>query len=112
MKAPNYIQASGGVSGAISSQTDVTASRAIDGTVYQNTGSTPIFCLVTIAMPTNGTCTFRSDANSTPALAIAAVDNLNLASIGGATGFWVLPGNYYRAVGTGLASLDYWIEYK
>jgi hypothetical protein len=101
----------GGASGAITTQTDVTGSRAMDGTVYHNATSKPIFCVVTGSMGIGASYYVCSDSQVTPTLLIAKV-GLITTSTYGVVSFWVLPGNYYQ-IGAlaGSVGTNAWIEY-
>ena len=96
---------------SISTQTDVTALRAIDGTVYQNALTRSIFVLIQSNLSTGGTVILYSDSNVSPVLTIGALSNNNLAQMALLIGTWILPGNYYKVTGT-LSTLTRWIEYS
>lgn len=98
-------------SSGISSQTDVTASRALDGTVYHNTTTKPIMCMVNATCSGGGAVLFKSDATASPSLSIGQIYNLNASAIQGLISFWVLPGYYYKGTITSTATLVTWIEY-
>lgn len=93
-------------------QTDVTASRAI-GTVYHNTGTTPMMCTVTVNFGGGGgTAAARTDAAATPTTNVAFANDSIAVGISPIT-FWVLPGNYYTvAQSAGSVLLTTWIEWN
>jgi hypothetical protein len=93
----------------ISSQTDVTASRVADGTVYHNTSTKPIFVSVSLGLGPVTQGEVFCDANANPTLVVAFVSNSNLASIYAHLFFLVLPGYYYKV--TGNQTIFAWIEY-
>lgn len=97
--------------GGITTQTDVTASRAIDNTVYHNTTAKPIFCVVTVNLSTTAQIAVSSDATATPTLVVGYIQNSNALGEIAQISFWVLPGNYYKAIKTNTATLTTWIEY-
>jgi hypothetical protein len=85
---------------------DIHGSRAMN-TVYQNTSGKAMWVSVTLFV-NNASCSLMSDASNPPATVVAN----GFQAAGGAAmwlGMWVLPGHYYKAVGT--ASISYWIEY-
>lgn len=93
----------------ITTQTDVTVSRAIDGTVYHNTTAKPIFVVVTLN-GSNQTAQFYTDSNAAPVTSVAHIQP-NAVSGGVFTvSFIVLSGNYYKGVGN--LSIVTWIEYQ
>jgi hypothetical protein len=97
----------------ISTQTDVTASRALDGTVYQNTSTKPMFVHASVAVNGNGgNVTVKSDANSTPVQTVGFVFQQTLLPVTLILTFIVLPGNYYSATQVQGCSIQYWIEYS
>ena len=97
------------------SQSDVTASRAIDGTAYHNTGATARYVLVSIEYISgvaNNVEAF-SDGNANPTLRVAYTGKNNFSGVTrGAIFFIVLPGNYYKVFQSGGATLAVWIEYE
>ena len=87
------------------SQSDVTGSRAIDGSVYHNTSGK--IMIATITGYGSGSVTFSCDSNASPTTGIGV-----LASTASATGTFIIPANYYyKAPKSGTYSLSYWIEY-
>jgi hypothetical protein len=98
--APNFLN----------TQTDATGSRAVNGTVYQNTTTKPIIVNISVYLIANSDITIYSDAQASPTLAVGEIGVTGAATITQAISFCVLPGNYYKAVGTN-ATLQYWIEY-
>ena len=93
-----------------STQTDATASRAIDGTIYHNTGSTPMMVTVTLAGGPSADARFFCDSGSSPTTKVAEFVN---AAGYSATTFMVLPGYYYKVtIVGGSPSLLTWIEWN
>jgi len=87
-------------------ETDVTASRAVDGTVYQNTSGKLMFATITIQCGVTGAANIYCSANASPA---------QIAQVGiapNAVSFFIPP-NYYYKVSQAVAtiSLLYWIEW-
>lgn len=99
-------------SAEITTQTDVTASRDIAGTVFQNTATKPIFCNITIAYPQNSEVGAQCADVTPPSTYVTYLKNLNLLTIQMPMSFWVLPGYYYKVSIAGAASLVQWIEYS
>jgi hypothetical protein len=93
----------------ISTQTDATASRAINGTVYQNTGTKPIYVSV-VATQSVGLLSMAgfTDVNAAPVLQVTAFTFMS-----GTTtiNFVVLPNNYYKVTSTN-AVIAKWIEWN
>ena len=99
-----------GVSG-FTTQSDVTGSRAIDGTVYHNTSGKAMLVVISAAMATTYGIAAFSDATVTPTQAIASANNPGLvAAITSSITFLVLIGNYYKCTGVSC-TLVTWIEY-
>ena len=96
----------------ISTQTDVTASRAIDGTVYHNTTTKPIFVQITIYFQVGELIYAYSDNQANPTTIVAYGQNAQAGAFAAEIVFWVLPGNYYKLTKTGLSIAQYWIEYS
>jgi hypothetical protein len=97
----------------ITIQTDVTALRAIDGTVYQNNTALPLCCVVSLTLPTTAQIRVISDAAAAPSLVISTLLNANVSNTQASITFWVLPKNYYKITTQGGSpTLSYWIEYK
>ena len=118
-------------------QSNVTASRAIDGTAYQNTSGRPLFVTVTTRCEVNGSTaqvtgySFISaftDTNATPTTVVGrgGINLIDLNTSGaqtkrikqyGTVSFVVLPSSYYK-VSTTIAVdgvtpvLDYWFEWE
>jgi len=65
----------------VSTQTDVTGSRAIDGTVYQNTLTKPLLIVVTINFPLTAYAVVYCDQFAAPSQTIGSALNSNLAQI-------------------------------
>ncbi len=98
---------------AISSQAVVTGSRAL-GTVYQNTGSGPMYVLATLqCQPVAGAGEAQALTDSaTPPTTVVAATYENNGTSKQHLGFWVLPGNYYKiAVVTNAVTLSIWTEW-
>lgn len=110
MRAANLIlDSASGYYPGITTQSDVTGSRSVT-TTFQNTTTKPIFCLVSIRIEALGYFQAESDSNATPSLVIGTGTNGNIAYIIIPISFVVLPGNYYRVIGSSF-SLVNWIEY-
>ncbi len=92
-------------------QADVTASRAIDATVYQNTSGKIMMAAITVYSATTGATSFAYCAsNSSPAVIVGKWVN-PAASTGCGVMFFVIAVNYYyKATGTN-ATLGAWIEW-
>ncbi len=101
-------------------QSDVTASRAINGTVYQNTSGKIMIVTVSVTMTCDNletaTVTFYCAAANPPTVVKGIVSHFQqaatLSSVNGAITF-VVPVNYYykaTASGTGAAAKQSWIE--
>jgi len=95
--------------------TDVTASRALNGTVYQNTLARPI--LVTIAITPNAqayTVTVHCDAANPPTVVSGLLSNDTAGgNYTGSISFIVPAGHYYKATTTGTAPASFsWIEWS
>jgi hypothetical protein len=92
----------------ITTQTDVTASRVADGTVYHNTLAVPLTVAISITATALQDIGVYSDATVNPSTQIGRAG-------AGAAGkfqvvFIVLPGNYYSAYSA--ATIFRWIEYS
>ena len=113
LNSPIDNPSAGGSSGAISAQIDVTASRAVDGTVYHNATTKPIFVIISATIGTNATLQGRSDNTITPSQLIAIANNGgNVSTLAAEISFWVIAGNYYSATtAAGSVTLIKWIEY-
>lgn len=91
-------------------QTDVSGSRAAE-TVYQNTGTAPLFVGVSGAQHFGGNITLYSDSSPTPTTVASSsgsylTDTTSLFSP-------VLPGNYYKIHFTNPpVTIDAWIEWS
>jgi hypothetical protein len=97
--------------GGISTQS---APVRIIGTVYQNTGASARFVLVSF-QPVGGTQDYiagLTDSSNPPTTTVGRTDT----DLGGTSiiclGFWVLPGNYYRVNRGNLGSVLYWTEWQ
>ncbi len=99
---------------AISAQNVVTGSRAL-GTVYHNTGTSPIYVLATLTcqpIAGNAEAQALTDAATPPTTVVAATFE-NLGTSKQHLGFWVLPGNYYSiTVVTNQVTLSVWTEWN
>jgi hypothetical protein len=94
-----------------SSQTDVTASRAIDGTVYQNTGTVDMLVGVTAYSTTSGGgITAYSENDATPAVAVGAWYTA-YASLSYGQVFFKVPSGWYYKVSNNSATKYAWIEW-
>lgn len=94
--------------------TNVTASRSLDGTVYQNTNSTPKFMTVLLssAAASQNAVLFYADGNATPTTYAGGYSqNATIAFGKGSVSFWVLPGHNYRAVMSGTLTITAWVEW-
>jgi len=109
---------------ALSSQNVVTGSRAINGTVYHNTGSLPIFATVTLYLANNGGAggsisgAAYCDSSSSPSTDVAYIQ---MTCATGLTfyqtlSFIVLPGYYYKidysTSGGSNVVLVQWVEWS
>lgn len=100
------IQTTAAVSGVLTAQIDVTASRAI-GTAYRNLGTRPMFVSVSCAMGgINGTA--LSDASASPGTIVAQFGNPSPGAYDQVF-FIVMPGNYYKVTAGVLLT---WIEWS
>lgn len=94
-------------------QTDVTASRAINATVYRNTGLYPIFAVISVISATTGDngLDVYCDAQATPTTKVVR-GSLNATVYNDIfnVSFIVLPGYYYKATTVGTLTLSTWIE--
>lgn len=96
---------------AFTTQADVTASRAINGTVYQNTGATPKFVVVSISNAANSLLTAYCAAGASPGTVVsqqkANATTTQLLLV------FIVPPSYYYKVTYGLTgTLDAWIEWS
>ncbi len=99
--------------GGVTSQNDVTSSRAI-ASIYHNTDAVPRFCCVTAhsSSAANASILAQTDA-STPPTTYVAYQCLPSATNAQSINFIVLPGNYYKVtVNVGTPGLDLWFEWK
>ena len=102
---------SSGSGGAIASQSDVTGSRAIDGTVYHNSTTKPIMVVVSVGLATADTVEAKSDATATPTLRVGYLTMNGATNVIMELVFWVLPGSYYKVTRVGSGNLNTWMEY-
>lgn len=112
-------------------QNDVTSSRAIDATVYENTSGRPLIVTINVQSSLsdlsdggNSLVTIHCDSGSTPTTQIGVIGLTH--NVGGATGtlyvgltatFVVLPSYYYKAtasnvVGGAAPTLLDWFEWE
>ncbi len=100
-----------------STQSDVTGSRAIDGTVYQNTTGKPMTVKVLISLGDSGSGAYaiaNSDSSNPPTTVVDKQGKVTGAQdhdLYMSLTFTVLPGNYYKVTGTGNPTLTNWIEW-
>lgn len=105
-------------SSGVTTQSVVTGSRAL-GTIYHNTGLTPMMVTVTVGCVAAGGANFGqakalTDASSTPTTVVASTFNGSAtATVYEHLTFWVLPGHYYEvAIVTTTVSLVSWTEWN
>jgi len=108
---PGPIGPAGARGPGISVQQDMTASRAIDGTVYHNTTSGIIIATVSINLGSGTNAVVKADGSTPPTTTITQLSNSNLSTIAISFTFVVMPGAYYGITGAG-ASMAKWIEYR
>lgn len=94
--------------GGITTQTNATASRAIN-TVYQNTSGKPMFVTIYASCNAGTFLQANTDSTTNPSLTVALVNNTGASSGNLSVSFWVLPGNYYK--GLGGTTLNGWLEW-
>lgn len=92
------------------STANVTASRAIDGTVYHNTSGCPMCVVIDVDLDAGGrfiSCSIG--ATSTPADDVGGIStNIDLGV--GSKVFWVPSGYYYKVINSGPPTLYHWQE--
>ena len=100
------------------SQAVVTGSRDLTS-VFQNTGATSMYVLVTLSCVSAGGANFgqaeaRTDTAATPTTVVGSTFNGSAtATVNQQLGFWVLPGSYYRVVVvTTTVNLACWTEWS
>ena len=93
---------------AFATQTDQTSSRAIDGTVYQNTNKKTMHVVVSATTAGAGALDGLTDASTPPTTTVVEHDHAGAGVIHIA--FMVLPGNYYLVNSSG-AVLAEWLEW-
>ena len=97
-------------------QSDVTASRAIDGTAYQNTSGRPLFVAITLqgtGTGEEGYAIAYTDSNATPTTEVGRCSASFDASVQyGQVSFVVLPSNYYKVTHSGTGTLRKWFEWE
>jgi len=89
--------------------TDATASRAANGTVYQNTSGKPMCVQVTCATAVNGTITAFCDSAASPTTQCAAGGSANTGAQMQQGCTFVVPANYYYKV-TATGAITKWTE--
>lgn len=96
-----------------SSQADVTASRAIDGTVYQNNSSYPLLVtvFVTATANPNQALAYVEAGDDTPDVCVAFVTATSGAANVASMTFFVPVGSYYKVTNTSM-TLSGWIEWS
>jgi len=106
---------SAGGGGAPTAQSNVTGSRAF-GTVYHNTGSSPLYVSI-IATVGNNSSTghdelfVQTDSSTTPTTYVVGSDQTTGRDV--SSFFIVLPGNYYKAtLASGGGSVNRWVEWQ
>lgn len=95
--------------GSVASQGVVTGSRALS-TVFQNTGTKPLFVSVCSVLAYGGGVDVYVDASATPTTLVAALGGVSMSAGVYQMFFIVLPGYYYKAAGTG-AAVSVWTEW-
>lgn len=89
---------------------DVSGSRASDGTVYQNTSTKPMLVSVRSGSDAQSVLSAKTDAATPPTVEVAAF-GLG-AGIGGNLTFLVLPNHYYKVShNAGTPTLYVWNEW-
>lgn len=111
-----YILGAQGAAGPVipTGMFDMTAFRAIDGTVYQNTGATPLFVSIVLQSSAASLNTGTVYVDSvTPPLIISGqfAQNATVAGGRGTISMWVLPNYYYRVVLSNTLTLISWLEW-
>ena len=90
-------------------QTDQTASRAIDGTVYTNTTGFSMLVAITYSGAGGGSSIeVKTDANANPVMVVGKASSAGLLST---ITFEVLKGNKYKATDAGGGVKIAWIEW-
>ena len=95
-------------------QTDVAASRAVNGTIYQNTTGKVVIAMITINYAnTSAVATFICDSNASPTTQIGLVNIVadNVLNTKIATTFIVPPSFYYKVAPTGSINIVNWFEW-
>jgi len=106
---PAFAVPAGG--GSVTTQSDVTASRALDGTVYQNTTGKTMFISINWSKGSIDNLIVYSDSANPPTTRVSQQTEFGVGSLISQFSV-VLPGNYYRAVpNTGGLTLNSWIEW-
>ena len=93
---------------AVDTQTDVTGSRS-SATVYQNTGTIPIFINVSVNISASQDLQIHTDASNPPTTEVAHAGAPGTSSATIPCFAVILPGNYYKATWTG--TLTNWTEW-
>lgn len=106
------VQKTAAVNNAPSVQNVVTGSRALN-TVFQNTGTKPMYVAVSVQGSSPTVSVAYTDATPTPTAQVGqagdGAGNVPPVFILGSMFFIVLPGNYYRVVSN--QALTAWVEY-
>lgn len=89
--------------------TDVTGSRAIDGTVYQNTGDGPMFVTVAVSGASDNMTVHVGSVTPPTVVATGFGPTASNRSSGS---FFVPSGWYYKVTKGGAASLLSWVEWS
>lgn len=96
--------------GGLSACTVVTGSRSL-AMVFQNTGTTPLFVMVTVDSANTSQNGLLTDSSNPPTTKVAAVENDS--AVAGAflelTGY-VFAGNFYEVTNTNSSTLEVWTE--
>jgi len=107
--APSPQAVAATVVAAITTQTDVTASRA-SGVVYRNTGSNARFVTISATLTIGNGLLVFTDPATPPTLVAAQGTNNTAATWNQSFSFWVLPLNYYKVVA--VSGINNWIEWQ
>ncbi len=99
---------------AVTAQNVVTASRAMN-TIFRNTGTRPLFCMVTVGINGGNSggsgATAYTDSSASPTTAVGSI-NAGDQNMVQSMFFIVLPGNYYKVQGGGSYGLSSWTEWN
>ena len=87
-------------------------SRAI-GSIYHNTGNSPIFVTVSVALSATSTAEALTDSASNPTTIVSYASQGFSSTTDQVITFIVLPNNYYKVINTsGTVTLLYWTEWQ